>query len=372
MDLWHPQIDFGAFQVATWTVFGRVPAVLAILALALHARRFAGTSRALVAGSCFLAGVAAGTTAFHGIVGALAGGLLGWDLGLRAQGVRLPYAFVATRTLLLLVGFGRIGCLLAGCCFGMPTDLAWGVAYPAGSFAHHLHLDLGWIAPGGLSLAVHPVAAYESLALLLAAVFLPAVRRRVRDDRALALWTAAAYLLLRAALDPLRGMVNTPASLHPVGPLSLAQWIYLGAAACLVAVGGMYHLDWRWVGIGFGGRLGLGSMHAHDRVLIPLGHAGFLMPGLYFRLGPPVFGVEIGTGARDQFQPGVFSAVRLTFDRNELRVGWLLSREAPLANSQYYVDARFRLGDGYRLLLRVDIPASARVATGMLGVSFGF
>jgi prolipoprotein diacylglyceryltransferase len=28
------------------------------------------------------------------------------------------------------LGIGRIGCLLAGCCWGRPTDLAWGVVFP--------------------------------------------------------------------------------------------------------------------------------------------------------------------------------------------------------------------------------------------------
>ncbi len=32
--------------------------------------------------------------------------------------------------------FGRIGCFLNGCCYGKPTDLAWGVHFPYGSFAY--------------------------------------------------------------------------------------------------------------------------------------------------------------------------------------------------------------------------------------------
>ncbi len=49
-------------------------------------------------------------------------------------------------SLALGVGFGRIGCLLNGCCFGQPTDLFWGISFPAGAcpagdvFPHaHLH-----------------------------------------------------------------------------------------------------------------------------------------------------------------------------------------------------------------------------------------
>lgn len=32
-------------------------------------------------------------------------------------------------------GFGRIGCFLAGCCYGKTTDSAWGVVFPADSLA---------------------------------------------------------------------------------------------------------------------------------------------------------------------------------------------------------------------------------------------
>ena len=32
-------------------------------------------------------------------------------------------------------GFGRIGCFLAGCCYGRPTGTFWGVTFPEGSFA---------------------------------------------------------------------------------------------------------------------------------------------------------------------------------------------------------------------------------------------
>ena len=32
-------------------------------------------------------------------------------------------------------GFGRIGCFLAGCCYGRPTDTFWSVTFPEGSFA---------------------------------------------------------------------------------------------------------------------------------------------------------------------------------------------------------------------------------------------
>jgi len=230
MTPWHTHVDLGFLSLGTWTLLGRLPLALAVLALVLHARRYVGLSTALVAASGLVAGVAVGTTVVPSVVGALTGGLVGWALALYALGVRLPWAYAATRTLLVLVGVGRLGCLLAGCCFGTPTDLPWTVAYPAGALAHDLHLALGWVTPLEVSRAVHPVPGYEAALLFLTAAALPVLRARLRNDRALALGVGAGYLLLRAALDPLRGMLNTEASVHPLGPLSAAQWIFVIAA----------------------------------------------------------------------------------------------------------------------------------------------
>jgi phosphatidylglycerol:prolipoprotein diacylglycerol transferase len=46
------------------------------------------------------------------------------------------YLDVLAVGLMLVLVFGRIGCLLNGCCFGKPTDLPWGVRFPYNSFAH--------------------------------------------------------------------------------------------------------------------------------------------------------------------------------------------------------------------------------------------
>jgi phosphatidylglycerol:prolipoprotein diacylglycerol transferase len=49
--------------------------------------------------------------------------------------------------------FTRIGCFLNGCCFGLPTNLPWGVHFPKGSFAYS----------AGLDCPVHPTQLYSSL-----------------------------------------------------------------------------------------------------------------------------------------------------------------------------------------------------------------
>lgn len=38
--------------------------------------------------------------------------------------------------LMIALAFGRIGCLLNGCCFGQPTTLPWAIRFPYGSYAY--------------------------------------------------------------------------------------------------------------------------------------------------------------------------------------------------------------------------------------------
>lgn len=57
---------------------------------------------------------------------------------------------------------GRIGCLLNGCCFGLPTDLPWGIVFPATCFA-------GSVNP---NIAIHPTQIYATITNVLIGIFL--------------------------------------------------------------------------------------------------------------------------------------------------------------------------------------------------------
>jgi phosphatidylglycerol---prolipoprotein diacylglyceryl transferase len=71
------------------------------------------------------------------------------------------------------LGFGRIGCLLAGCCFGKPWGSTLAVTFPAGSPASEAEHKLG-LLPSAMreSLPVHPTQLYESVASFAIAAFL--------------------------------------------------------------------------------------------------------------------------------------------------------------------------------------------------------
>jgi phosphatidylglycerol:prolipoprotein diacylglycerol transferase len=113
---------------------------------------------------------------------------------------------------------GRIGCFLVGDDYGLPTDAAWGVAFPKGS-------------PPTLT-PVHPTQLYETAWLLLAAGLL--WRRRLRSP-----FLFGEYLALnglgRFWIESLR--VNPRVALG----LTEAQWIALGLIALGAAGLWWYH-----------------------------------------------------------------------------------------------------------------------------------
>jgi phosphatidylglycerol:prolipoprotein diacylglycerol transferase len=82
---------------------------------------------------------------------------------------------------------GRLGCLMAGCCFGIPTNKPWGITF-TDPFAA---LNVG--TP--LNIPLHPTQLYEAGAELLILVFLLATERKGRTFPGRTFW---GYMLLYA------------------------------------------------------------------------------------------------------------------------------------------------------------------------------
>ena len=68
------------------------------------------------------------------------------------------------------IAVAKVGCFFNGCCYGLPTDLLWGVTYPSGSLPYLDQFSRGWILFSAQSLPVHPTQLYEALAGLLGGV----------------------------------------------------------------------------------------------------------------------------------------------------------------------------------------------------------
>lgn len=118
----------------------------------------------------------------------------------------------------------RIGCFIAGCCWGdivhseyagefaaqvkttsFLGDLANGVQYPPGSLPFEQHVALGLLDPGALeSLPVYPVQLYESLLLFALILLLMRVPWQRVPSGTLAVLTVFSYALLRFFIEYLR------------------------------------------------------------------------------------------------------------------------------------------------------------------------
>ncbi|MBM4358235.1 MAG: prolipoprotein diacylglyceryl transferase [Deltaproteobacteria bacterium] len=131
------------------------------------------------------------------------------------------------------LGFGRIGCLLAGCCFGTPSDGPLALVFPRHSPASEAQAKAKLLANVNLpSLPVHPAQVYESLASFAIAAFcLVWMHGRKRYDGQVFLVFLGLYGLARFALEFLRADDRGAA-----GGLSTSQLISLALLVGALAV----------------------------------------------------------------------------------------------------------------------------------------
>jgi len=99
--------------------------------------------------------------------------------------------------LALAQGLGRIGCFLAGCCWGRETDLPVGVTFTS-DLAHQ-------ITGVPLRVKLHPTQLYEAALVLLAIPFLLWLRKHKSFDGQVVLIYVLYYAVARFFLEFLRG-----------------------------------------------------------------------------------------------------------------------------------------------------------------------
>lgn len=189
------------------------------IALAVHAGRARGYPRfawMTVLGTALAAGIIGSKLVFldfqpieYGektILGGLLFGITATLIVARAVGIGAWRALDAmTVPTLSAMAVGRVGCFVAGCCAGTPTDVPWAVASSDG--ASH----------------VHPAPLYEMAGDLM----IIALLRRVpglRADGDRFLFATLTYIGLRVAVETVR------ADRGFVGPLNVVQWALLALA----------------------------------------------------------------------------------------------------------------------------------------------
>lgn len=91
--------------------------------------------------------------------------------------------------------FGRQGCFAAGCCWGKPTTLPWGVQFS----------ELGHRITGvPIDVSLHPVQLYESFSMLIVFFFLLWLHKRKRFSGQVILAYALLYSVVRFAVEFVR------------------------------------------------------------------------------------------------------------------------------------------------------------------------
>lgn len=118
------------------------------------------------------------------IVGGIVGGVLAVYVTKRRLGITERLGNYLVPSLAIGIFFGRIGCLLAGCCYGKPTTLGWGVDF-------------------GDAIARHPTQAYEALLVLAIFVFAQVMKDRFEPGE-LFRWFMIVYFSWRFAVEFIR------------------------------------------------------------------------------------------------------------------------------------------------------------------------
>jgi phosphatidylglycerol:prolipoprotein diacylglycerol transferase len=153
--------------------------------------------------------------------GALIGGVLGVMICARRKKLPfLAYIDLFAPSLVLAHAFGRIGCFMAGCCYGCPTDGFLGVVYPANS-----------AAPAGVPLL--PTQLFESAFLFILTIVLVWILKKRRTFGTVTGWYLVLYGVWRFVIEFYRSDDR-----GAVGMLSTSQFIgiFMVAAGAVLLI----------------------------------------------------------------------------------------------------------------------------------------
>jgi phosphatidylglycerol---prolipoprotein diacylglyceryl transferase len=123
--------------------------------------------------------------------------------------------------------FGRIGCLMNGCCYGRECRLPWAIRFPEGHATHPAQ---------GIATPVHPTQVYDSLLNLGLYLFLAWLYRRKTFDGQIFAAYLVGYACARSFVEMFRGDYPqyylggwaTPAQLISAGILAAGLALFWG------------------------------------------------------------------------------------------------------------------------------------------------
>lgn len=200
-------------DLGPWLIVGTVVGARALYVLSYWKEEFAGRPFSAVFK------VWEGGLVFYG---GLIGATLAATIFIRYK--KLPIwkvADIVAPSIALGYVFGRIGCLLNGCCYGRECSLPWAIRFPPGHATHPM---------GAPATPVHPTEIYDSLLNLGFYIFLAWLFRRKKFDGQVFGTYLIGYALLRSFVEVFRG--DYPPDQHYLGGWATpAQLVSIGILA---------------------------------------------------------------------------------------------------------------------------------------------
>lgn len=142
--------------------------------------------------------------------GAVLGASLGCWIYCKIAKIKIGYVFdLVAPGIIMAQAIGRIGCLLNGCCYGIPTTLPWGLEYTNPQ-------SLGYGAG-----VTHPTVIYEIIFNVLAFVVLLKLRGKFKPEGSLYLIYLSIYSVWRLGIDFLRDGTPFLLGLHQAQVISI-------------------------------------------------------------------------------------------------------------------------------------------------------
>ncbi|MGB9404899.1 MAG: prolipoprotein diacylglyceryl transferase [Candidatus Acidiferrales bacterium] len=170
--------------------------------------------------------VQSGGTFYGGVIGALT--LVG-VYTYRTKMPVLPLLDCFSGGLPLGHAIGRLGCFMAGCCYGKPTDLPWGVTFHDPVAAQLVGTPIG--------VPLHPTQLYEAAAEFCNFLLLVWMGKRQQFSGQILATYLVLYGIERGSIEFVRGDPDRTLLLH--GAISLMQIV----SVAFILVGG--YLWWR-------------------------------------------------------------------------------------------------------------------------------
>jgi len=219
----YPELfRIGTFPVTTYGIFLAVGMLLALfVASRLAARDGLPRERIYDLGLWVLVGGLVGSKVLMLLIednvnvfsldflrsgGVFYGGLLGgfFAVVILVRLYKLPFWKVADAFapgVALGQAFGRQGCFAAGCCWGKPTDAAWGVPFSA---LGHEYTGVPIVGPDNADLYLHPTQLIESFTMLAIFGVLFWLHRHKRFDGQILIAYGIIYSIFRFSIEFIR------------------------------------------------------------------------------------------------------------------------------------------------------------------------